>query len=437
MSQKKLTDFIVEYIAGRRQAKLEAFDKKNAANNSPESEVLQERQALELRYETRNWLTDAAKRARRITLPVTHAAKFTHSDSKSSSIFIETHTKEGYLSTSTLSSPAEDIVGDAAALDIAKLLQTEVEGDSLLACLKRNDDSPLAVLAETPEQLAEWLAGFSQALTTKDPTSHTLAKQVYFPVAGDYHLLNPLFPSSLAQALHQKIVAQRFSEEAKAIRQARHEKKWHSEMLVIFPNTAVVNFGGTKPQNISKLNSERGGRVWLLPASPPVWEKQDKKPLTMTTIFDSGSFKRATKQTLRQLIHLLVSTGEKKNAKIRRQRDRYIDELIDLLFNIAAGIQREDWAGWTKDSKDSACQLKRHQQFWLDPYRVNIDEIFRAERDKDDWQVSVANDFALWLNDHLKKGGLSVELVERREWQTKFHQRLHEIELDFRRYRHE
>lgn len=439
MSHKELTAFIVEYIAGRRQSKLESFDKdaakRQAANSSLESEISQERRELELRYEPRNWLTDAAKRAGQISL-VTHAAKFTHSDSKSSSIFTETHAREGYLSTSMLDNPAVDAVGNAAALDVAKLLQTEFEGDSLLACLKRNDSSPLAELAETPQQLADWLDGFSRALTVKDPASHKLARQVYFPVADGYHLLNPLFSSSLAQALHQKMVAHRFSEEAKAAWNARRKNERHSEDLVMFPNTAVVNFGGTKPQNISALNSGRGGRVWLLPAHPPVWETQDKKPLAINTIFGSGSFDHATWQVRQQLIHLLVSTGKTKNVHIRRQRDRYIDEIIDQLFNIAAGIQREEWAGWTLEG---GCKLKSHQQMWLDPYRTDIDEAFRTERDKDDWQARVADDFARWLNGHLKAGGLGVELAERREWRTKplFRQRLREMERSFRRYRHE
>jgi CRISPR-associated protein Csy1 len=438
MSQKELTTFIVEYITGRRQPKLDAFDKdaakRLAADSSLESEILQARRELELRYEPVNWLTDAAKRAGQISL-VTHAAKFTHGDSKSSSIFTETDAEEGYLSTSTLNNPAADAVGNAAALDVAKLLQTEVDGDSLLACLKRKDSSPLAEFAQSPEQLAEWLEGFSKALTTKDPASHKLAKQIYFPVADGYHLLNPLFSSSLAQAMHQKMVAYRFSEEAKAAWQARRKNEWHPETLVMFPDTAVVNFGGTKPQNISALNSGRGGRAWLLSAQPPVWQVQDKKPFGITTIIGPGDFDSATKQTRRELIHLLVSSGKNKNVHIRRRLDRYIDEMIDVLFNIAAGIQREEWAGWTQDSE---CKLMAHQGLWLDPYRAVTDEVFRAEREKGDWQRKAADDFALWLNGHLKRGGIGAELTEEKEWRTKplFRKRLREMERSFRRYRH-
>ncbi len=438
MSHQGLTAFIVEYIAGRRQSKLDAFEKakaKRQAAGEEESKLLAERRELELRYETRAWLTDAAGRAGQISL-VTHAAKFTHGDSKSSSIFSEATATDGYLSTATVAKPAADAVGNAAALDVAKLLQTEVEGDSLLACLKRGDYAPLAELTENKELLAQWVAGFSRALTTKQPTSHKLAKQVYFPVGEGYHLLNPLFSSSLAQALHTRMVALRFSEESKAIWKARREGQWHPQPLTIFPNLAVMNFGGTKPQNISALNSSRGGRVWLLPATAPQWETQQRPPLTLKTIFGQGPFERSTRQIRRRLVNLLISPGSTRNKRVRQQRDRYIDELIDHLFNLAVDIQREEWACWTQDEK---CRLKPHQQLWLDPWRAQTDEGFRAEREKDDWQEAVADDFALWLNSHLQRADLVVGRLEQRVWQTRplFQRRLREMENVLRSYRHE
>ncbi|MFM9785779.1 type I-F CRISPR-associated protein Csy1, partial [Streptomyces scabiei] len=85
--------------------------------------------------------------------------------------------------------------------------------------------------------------------------SHKLAKQVYFPVGNDYHLLCPLFATSLAQVLHEKLVASRFGEEAKAARDAHKAGKWHPQPDVRYPDMAEMHFGGTKPQNISALNS--------------------------------------------------------------------------------------------------------------------------------------------------------------------------------------
>jgi CRISPR-associated protein Csy1 len=161
MSVEALSAFIAEYIAGRRQTKLEAFDKEAAKRSAEDSATLAaERRELELRYEPKAWLTDAAKRAGQINL-VTHAAKFTHGDSKSSSIYSEAVAQEGYLSTAALSGLEPDAVGNAAALDVAKLLQTRVNGgDSLLASLKRGDRAALAAFTDDANQLVNGLRDF-------------------------------------------------------------------------------------------------------------------------------------------------------------------------------------------------------------------------------------------------------------------------------------
>lgn len=438
MSYQGLAVFIKEYIAGRRQTKLDAFDKemtKRQAAGEDESILLQERSEVALRYETRNWLTDAVNRIGQIS-SATHVAKFAHGDSKSSSVISEATENEGYLSTATILNPCIDFTGNAAVFDVANLLKTEVEGDSLLACLQRGDSSVLAELTEDDEQLAYWMTGFTSVLIAKPPASHKLAKQIYIPVEGGYHLLGPLFSSSLAQILHNKLLALRFSEESKEIRAAYKAGTWHPKPLVKFPNLAVMDFCSAKPQTRSLLNVARNGRVWLLSSASPQWETQDKPPVALKTLFGQGPYERATRMLRRRLIQLLVSAGESNNYAIRQQRDRYIDELIDPLFNIAADIQRREWAGWTADEK---CQLKPHQQLWLDPRRAKNDEVFFNEREKGDWQDAVANDFALWLNSHLRRAELKVGETERREWQTQplFKRRLREMEQAIRRYRDE
>lgn len=417
MSVEALSAFIAEYIAGRRQTKLEAFDKEAAKRSAEDSATLAaERRELELRYEPKAWLTDAAKRAGQINL-VTHAAKFTHGDSKSSSIYSEAVAQEGYLSTAALSGLEPDAVGNAAALDVAKLLQTRVDGgDSLLASLKRGDRAALAAFTDDANQLDEWIAGFSRALTSGEPASHKLAKQGYFPVGESYHLLSPLFATSLVHAMHQKMIAFRFGDDVKAIWKARREKTWHPTPLTLFPDSAEIHFGGTKPQNISYLNSVRGGRSWLLSCQPPQWKKADKPPTTLRSIFTlGGQFDRRANSTVQLLVSLLARTGDYTNVRIREARDEYIDALIDLLFVVASELQRDTWQNWTLSCE----RLVTHQQLWLDPWRTKTDEAFRLERDKDDWQVSVATDFALWLNARLSKALKDQGYVEQREWQTR------------------
>ena len=84
-----------------------------------------------------NWLDGAAQRACQISM-VTHAAKFTHSSAKGSNILAaDLGQDRRYLDTASLPSPVLDAVGNAAALDVARLLQlTDDNGLSLLEHLQ-------------------------------------------------------------------------------------------------------------------------------------------------------------------------------------------------------------------------------------------------------------------------------------------------------------
>lgn len=430
MRNESLVAFITDYISGRRQAKLDAFEKEAAKRLASDEnlavEVAQERRELELRYTPQNWLTDAAARAGQISL-VTHAAKFTHGDSKSGSIYSEVAVTEGYLGSAALNDLSADAVGNAASLDVAKLLQSEVEGDSLLASLKRKDYRALKAFAENDQQLTQWIDGFSQALNPPAPASHKLAKQIYFPVEGGYHLLSPLFASSLAHAMHQKMAALRFGDEAKAARQARKNGTWHEKTLVQFRNVAEIHFGGTKPQNVSALNSARRGAMWLLSTQPPVWRRSAKPPIGINSVFRTGGeFNAMANHPLQLLVSLLSSTATYNNVHIRDARDRYIDEIVDTLFFFASKYQTPEWQGWTLQCPE----LPLHQQLWLDPWRTKNDDAFRLQREQDDWQELIAEDFARWLNYRLGKTLKDLGQPEQREWETRprFCQQLREME---------
>lgn len=447
MSQSGLAALIVSYIENRRQLKLEAFDKetekKLAALADDETlavaqqKAREQRRELEKSYEVGNWLTDAARRAAQISL-VTHALKFTHSDAKGSSVFtaVPSDHQTDYLSTATLQQPAIDAVGNAAALDVAKLLQTEHQGDTLIAQLNRGDYSALAEFAQNEQQLQQWVVGFKQVLTDKQPSSHALAKQLYFPVGNhEYHLLSPLFSSSLAQAMHQRLADARFSEKAKEIAAAARAGKWHPEPRVMYPNMAVQSMGGTKPQNISYLNSARGGRAWLLNNAAPVWAGQQKPPSKQSSIFHQYSeFTAMARSGVWQLREYLLSVRPLENTmEIRQRRLALVDEIIDTLFSYAAGIQNlAALAGW---SASPDCQLKRSQQLWLDPQRAQDDRAFAFEREGKAWHKEIAVDFGVWLNRQLARAQdkLIFGEVERGEWssQALFKQRLREFEAEW------
>lgn len=422
-----LSQFITDYIEGRRQPKLEAFDKEAEKKLAVtveadeqarlQQQLLEQRREIEQKYEVRTWLTDAAARAGQTTL-VTHGVKFTHSHAKGSNVFLEPKSKaELFLTSFSLRNPAVDAVGNAAAIDVARLLQAECEGGSLAKSLLQNDYSALATLAESPEELDQWVSGLKRALVSEELSSHKLAKQIYFPISekGEYHVISPLYSSSLSDALYQRIHLSRFSEASKQLRKDRKDNHWSADKLISYSDIAIQKMGGTKPQVVSNLNLVRGGKSYLLRCAPPEWQSVTKPPVEQKTIFGATVGKLAG-GSIWQLHQYLVSVAELENTRhIRQKREELVDEIIGVVFSYAAEIQNlPHQTGW---SKRAECQLKVSQQLWLDPLRQEDDLPFkRLREDTDSWQKEIAADFGHWLNTRLNRSEkLNMGAVEVRE----------------------
>lgn len=356
---------------------------------------------------------------------VTHAVKFSHSSAKGTNILASDLGQDArYLDTASLSSPAIDAVGNAAALDVARLLQlTDDSGQSLLDYLKRGDIASLKMLAQTDNQLEEWQRGLKCALHDPAPSSHTLSKQVYFPInADEYHLLAPLFSSSLSQALYQHINHSRFSQDMVAAREARKNKKPHAIPVVAYPNLALTIAGGSKPQNVSQLNSGRGGRNYLFSAQPPQWKPQLKTPVTCSNIFTHAEVRYATRSSIKQLTEFLIKVNQQQaesNVRIRNHIKKQVDEVIDQVLSKVAQWQPLP-AGWSDEAPD----LPLAQRRWLDPNNSQWDI------HDDQWQQAIANTFGQWLVgnvNHRANNELTLGAIEATQWQDTFKQALWEI----------
>lgn len=439
----QLADKIRQFIEERLATKLEAFDK--AAEKKRKSALEEQRSEVEAaiqaertelldKFKIENWLTDAAKRASQISM-VTHAAKYTHSDTKSVSIYLPPNAEESeldqrYLTSSSLVELAVDTTGNAAALDVAGLLKQDVDGKTLLDELIAGDDTTLTALATNPEQVEQWREGLKACLTSKALTSGQLSKQLYFPVGdgSDYHLISPLYASSFSQALYNKLTESFYSDKSKTIRQAKKSGKYHPEAQVAFPNIATQSFGGTKPQNISQLNTSRYGKGYLLSSQPPVWQQQTFIPAKGKYAF-WREFDRRVWQKSKALRHYLEKVFPRTSIKaIRDQRAEFIDELMDECLLLAAEVQnQQEKAGWSAQS-----DLIESERLWLDPYRTLIDEEFREERENNDWQADIANGFASWLNNVIgyNSDALFPGENEHGEWQRLLKRRLARLKDD-------
>jgi CRISPR-associated protein Csy1 len=422
MPNTPLSQAIADYISNRLNSKQEKLDKEHEKNskklvNDPLALTQQQTfhaeqtQALRAEHHPRTWLSNAAKRAKQITV-VTHALKFTHSDAKGNGCLItsEPQNTQPYLSTHQLNNITVDIVGNAAALDVAGLLLLEANNQSLLDAIRKSDIAHLQAFAESEQQCQAWLSDFQAALTDDTLASHTLAKQLYFPITKtDYHLIAPLHASSLSHSVYERINESRFGETAKAAREARKNKKHHESEIHYYPTIITQSFGGTKPQNVSQLNSKRRGKTYLLSCQPPTWENK-LRPLTRSENQFFNEYNQRVKTMVAELRRFLIAVRQQgSNLLIRDHRANLVDELIDQFLMLARQVQQFT-PGWSARSK-----LPYTQQLWLDPKRDDID--FQNERAQLDWQADIAKQFARWLNKKLTTKVLLMDLDTQHEWQ--------------------
>ena len=372
------------------------------------------------------WLADAARRVTQIQI-VTHTLKPIHPDARGTNLFcaphdLPAHTEVGsHVLGQDFSS---DVVGNAAALDVFKLLKLRVDGRPLLAWMQEGAPELLAAMSDDANQANEWLNAFTGITSPRSaiPSSHTLAKQLYWMAGedpaddGQYHLLAPLYSSALAHAVFQTINEDRFGEAGKLARQARREQREHESGYREYPDLAIQKFGGTKPQNISQLNSERGGNNYLLASRPPKWKTfAVKAPLHTDSVFPRFGRIPEVRQTVRTLREFLQSDPPP-NKETRNRRDALLDRLIDELVDFANPLQATLPLGW---SRGADCRLAEAERLWLDPRRVEAndetDANFRTAWQHMNWPAEIGHRFANWLNHELGQT-LPLGDIEAREW---------------------
>lgn len=408
---------IVAFIEARREAKLKG--KEDDADTAS-------------KYDYATWLADAARRVGQIQA-VTHVLKATHPDARGSSLHaapgdLPQHTEVG---THVLGGDyAEDVVGNAAALDVFKFLKIEVDGRRLLDWMQAGDADLRSALHPDIDVAISWMEAFG-GLVRSEPTfaSHEVAKQVYWLVGeqpaddAQYHLLQPLFSSSLVHAVHADVQNARFGEANKLARQAFRIKEPHEDAYRDYRNLVARKLGGTKPQNISQLNSERGGVNYLLASLPPTWTRErPRNLLNLDSALDRFAYFEGVRHLVKTLADYLLSNPDK-NMETRDKREAIEQALSFQLPPFAASIHARFEPGWTRDP---GCRLPQCEQLWLDPERIELspregyeqeDENFKVAYDLGDWQDEVAGRFANWVNAQLHEAGLTtVSDAEYKHW---------------------
>jgi len=400
--------------------------------------------------EEKKWLDSVSDKAEKIQ-KVTHVLKFTNPDANGTDLYVSkyidmppymvgTHAlgKRCTLDTTARVNPKTGKANNAAIpKNVCEFMDLDLGGETLASLAWNNDKRLKAALSENDSQASSWMTSFASIMESKDkPSSHTLSKQIYWPIGkSTYHLLAPLFPTSLAQHVTGTIINDRFSPDTKLAREARAKKLPYSHGYREYLNVAIQKFGGTKAQNVSKLNSARRGENHLLPSLPPQWNSNPlKPPLKVDSVFD-GPFgrRRSVRELVKTLREFLYSVKDvSSNMRIRNKRIELMGYLVDEVLLFAAELRELD-ALW---SLHPDCKLNIDEQCWLNPERAKTDPEFSAKYIWADWQENVCKRFASWLNAQLSnpKKPLPFDDDSARQWRRDLKKELNMLRVEVTYY---
>jgi len=362
---------------------------------------VEKKQKIQEQHKPEAWLDKYAEYASGVSF-ATHVAKLSHSSIKGASSFFVKPCPSGkgrHLATSELVNPTIDsAIDNAAYTPVVSLLKLEVNGQSL-ASLLSNDVSPFSLLTLDQEQIDLWGKKFSAALSPRVPATHSLAKQVYFPIEESslkYHLLCNINSSTMAHMIFESTSKKKNDVQKKYF----DKNKYHKDEINHFYGKAMLALTSMdSAKNVSPLHSKRAGKLPLLSTQPPSWQAQLSAPVYRKSLF--GDFYNTNIKTdIDYLRDFLLRFGKLdlsiKDPKRMAHLERWVSTIIDELLFYAGTIQNLP-SGW---SATEGIKLQPEHQYFLDPYRV--DENFQTARQSSNWQTVIRADFAQWLNRQLR-----------------------------------
>jgi len=372
--------------------------------------------------EIRKWIEKIADtniaNGKRI-IKASHVLKFSHGSSASDGFLVSEKSNDTLLTTSSFK---KDLTYDlahnnGALITISRFLALKLLDKMIIDLILEGDFNFLAPFYKDEKQLNHWKDRFKNLVEQREIKTAEKAKQIYFPLIQsdsqialkglNYHLVVPLFSSSLAEDVYTTLTDLKYGKDQKEVRACKKEKgngeskrpTFHRSPYIDFPNMGMHTFGGAQPQNISMLNKNRGGKCFLFSAQPPTWQSQLDPPIYRKSLFDyfSNSTINTELDYLRDfLLRFKQLDLSIKDPKRMRHLERWMNTIIDEFLFYAGTIQNLP-PGWS-DRED--IRLKKEHQYLLDPYHK--DEAFQSARHGSDWQAVIRADFAMWLNRRLR-----------------------------------
>ncbi len=426
---------IYAFLDGQCSSKV-APEKKKLAKAEANQEIqkvseFQEKIAkIREKYQLNVWMEQAVNRMAQGLKFGTHISKGVHSESKGDNIVFRSKRQSipaGLVASQHLDNPELDTNGNAAYLPLAAFFDCIVDEEQDLRIrhlIVDNHPALKGVFASDPELSDRYLQVFQRCLSaeTDHPKTSTKNKQIFWPRQSNmertsYTCLVPLYPSSLTHEVHRKVNAIRFSEENKAARDNRYKDRGEQQSYQTFSDLAAVQLGGSNSQNVGRLVNRRGGRDYLLPSVPPIFRQEAgfRIGVNQESFFHNGLKYHCAKELSGLFAVIKIRQN---NVRIRVTRKAVLDSLLDTILMLAASIQVNTPAGWSKSLR----RLSYDERLWLDPGRAQLEgeEEFAEDRVTCDWQHEIEIRFANWVNmllkKHLKKMKYDFGEAEQQEW---------------------
>ncbi|MBU3017923.1 type I-F CRISPR-associated protein Csy1 [Paraglaciecola agarilytica] len=378
-----------------------AWLKKNLKASMSEVEVRDKEQECETVFALKNWLPDAANRAKSRAM-TSHPSKFTHPSTgvgpKNRKNFTYVTPiicnagaeSDGFLRTGNvkLANPI-DSIGNAGELDVDEFLTLVMaDGQNLIQHLEQDTELALSLFTLPNVDEAQNYVSLKQgflAMTSagSDVVTSSKIKQVFFPIlnhpnenavnSDSYHQLSILTASGMVFELRKRLDAMRFGDDIKFAREQKKNSQAHQGFSEIY-NLTTIGYGGTKPQNISVLNNQNGGKAHLFMSAPPVLKNRNIH-FPRTDFFAQTVNYFQCKHQFHQL-HKLYSR-DNNNMLIRAERDEYyqsvVDHIIEKMWQVRS-VALEQYM-------PTASQLSSAQKTWL----CQNDESKTLRETTDDW----------------------------------------------------
>jgi len=378
---------IIKFFDERKKS----WMKKSRKASMSDDEVLKLEAECEEKFSLEKWLPDAAKRAGYISIS-THPCTFSHPSARKNKngyvnpIIADVQKQNDGLLRSGNVEVEQDALGNANALDVYKFLNLVMsDGQKLIKHIEIESKLAKTLLTINSSSYEHLRDGFLEMKnSSQNSVTSEKIKQVYFPVHDDYHLLSILSNSGIIYHLKKRIDNIRFGDELKEIREKRKKGEYSNRGYSEIYDLTIIGYGGTKPQNISVLNSQNGGKAYLLRSMPPVLKKRDIR--FPKNNFFQDSIKAWEVSEIFDALHRIASTDynniDIRNGRIRRY-EQLMDKIIEKMWAVRL-VSSEQY--YEKNSK-----LKSHQKIWLA-------HEYEEMRERDDaWLDKIEKEITLWI----------------------------------------